>query len=413
MSTLTPTRTETVYFSDGKSDKQYTLTVNPVAGGFEVVASYGRRGSTLAQQNKTPEPVTLEAATKLYEKILQEKLRKGYRPGADAAPMAKASATIAPTKQGFAITRNPCPSCGKPPFGDEYCCGCPDPNSFKPMLLNSITDPEPFLKSREWVMQEKADGVRAIIFVATAEPGIRNAYVQAFSRVGLPVAITVECSKVLAAIFAGCIIDAEVIGETVTVFDLLSHGGTDLRAYSCEDRLRALQSKFTDARFMQTIVRIIRTAHTEKDKRTMLKRLHADGAEGVVFKQAAAKYAAGRPSSGGPALKLKFTAGASLRVVAIGSKGKQSVDVALEDGTVVASVSTIGRPVPRLNSIVECAYLYAYKGGGLVQPVYKAIRTDKRHADTSASLQYKGESRTCVGKHDASCAFAEENNDAE
>ena len=385
-------RTDTLYCTEGTADKQYTLTINPVAGGFEVVACYGRRGSTLAQQNKTPEPVTMEAATKLYEKILHEKLAKGYRPGADAAPMAKDSATIAPTKQGFAITRNPCPSCGEPPFGDEYCCGCPDRNSFKPMLLNSITDPEPFLKSREWVMQEKADGVRAIIFVATAEPGIRNAYVQAFSRVGLPVAITVECSKVLAAIFAGCIIDAEVIGETVTVFDLLSHCGTDLRVYSCKDRLRALKSKFPVGKRYTGIVRMIQTAYTEEDKREMLKALHSDGAEGAVFKQAAAPYSAGRPNSGGPALKLKFKATCSVRVTAIGTKGKASVDVALADGRQVASVSTIGRPVPKLGAVIEVEYLYAYREGGLVQPVYKSIRTDVE-PDTAESLQYKGEER--------------------
>ncbi len=26
------------------------------------------------------------------------------------------------TKDGFTVTREPCPVCGEPPFGDEYCC---------------------------------------------------------------------------------------------------------------------------------------------------------------------------------------------------------------------------------------------------------------------------------------------------
>ncbi len=383
-------RTDTLYCTEGTADKQYTLTINPVAGGFEVVACYGRRGSTLAQQNKTPEPVTLEAATKLYEKILQEKLRKGYRPGADAAPMAKDSATIAPTKQGFAITRNPCPSCGEPPFGDEYCCGCPDRNSFKPMLLNSITDPEPFLKSREWVMQEKADGVRAIGHV-------RGDEARAYSRVGLPVVITKACAEILVKLFGGwvgegCIIDMEVIDDNIVVFDLLDHHGMDLRVYSCKDRLRALKSKFPVGKRYTGIVRMIQTAYTEEDKRELLKALHSDGAEGAVFKQAAAPYSAGRPNSGGPALKLKFKATCSVRVHAIGTKGKASVDVELADGRHVASVSTIGRPVPAGGSVIDVEYLYAYPNGGLVQPVYKSIRTDVGPGGPDKQ-QYKGEER--------------------
>jgi hypothetical protein len=41
------TRTDTVYCTEGTADKQYTLTINPVKGGFELVAAYGRRGSTM------------------------------------------------------------------------------------------------------------------------------------------------------------------------------------------------------------------------------------------------------------------------------------------------------------------------------------------------------------------------------
>jgi bifunctional non-homologous end joining protein LigD len=239
-------------------------------------------------------------------------------------------------------------------------------------------------------MQEKADGVRAIGHV-------RGDEARAYSRVGLPVVITKACAEILVKLFGGwvgegCIIDMEVIGDNIVVFDLLDHHGMDLRVYSCKDRLRALKSKFPVGKRYTGIVRMIQTAYTEEDKREMLKALHSDGAEGAVFKQAAAPYSAGRPNSGGPALKLKFKATCSVRVTAIGTKGKASVDVALADGRQVASVSTIGRPVPKLGAVIEVEYLYAYREGGLVQPVYKSIRTDVE-PDTAESLQYKGEER--------------------
>jgi len=84
--------------------------------------------------------------------------------------------------------------------------------------------------------------------------------------------------------------------------------------------------------------------------------------------------------------------GESAAVHAIGTKGKASVDVELADGRHVASVSTIGRPVPAVGSVIDVEYLYAYPNGGLVQPVYKSIRTDVG-PDGPDKLQYKGEER--------------------
>jgi bifunctional non-homologous end joining protein LigD len=356
------TRTDTLYMKEGTADKVYTLNLESASeqvGGFTVTCFYGRRGSTMAQQSKTPNgPVSLEAANKIYDRMLKEKLAKGYRPGEGSAHI---------------------------PFTGNASIPLDSPVSeYRPMLLNSITDPEPYLTSKEWVIQEKADGVRAIAHI--------GAEVRAYSRTGLPVAITEASAKILTGLFEGCIVDVEVIGEKVIVFDLLSHCGTDLREYSCADRLKALASKFPRGSARSGIVKMIHTEYTERGKREMYAALHAEGAEGVVFKLASATYNAGRPSSGGPALKLKFVASCSARVVAIGTKGKASVDVALADGTVVASVSTIGRPVPPIGAICEIAYLYAMRGGRLVQPVYKTIRTDVE-PDTAESLQYKGEER--------------------
>jgi bifunctional non-homologous end joining protein LigD len=365
---------------EGTADKQYTLTIEAVGtldgkALHTVTATYGSRGGTLTKQLKTPSPVIWEEAIKIYQKTLNEKFVKGYKLGVDVTPIQSSavfSKAIGEADTGSVLALD---------FIDRKLPAIAD---YKPMLLNSIVDPEPYLKSRAWVMQEKADGVHAVIHAT--DDGVR-----AYSRVGMPVAITAATSKLLAQWFEGCILDSEVIGDRIVVFDLLSRNAVDLRGLSCVDRLRELASLFAcDLALAGSHVRMIHTAHTVKEKREMLTALHADGAEGAVFKKAAAPYRAGRPNSTGPALKLKFKATCSVRVHAIGTKGKESVCVELADGTHVASVSTLGRPIPKLGDIIEVEYLYAHRNGGLTQPVYKSIRTDVG-PDTDDKLQYKGQ----------------------
>jgi hypothetical protein len=43
-----------------------------------------------------------------------------------------------------------------------------------------------------------------------------------------------------------------------------------------------------------------------------------------------------------------------------------------------------------IGTVIEVAYLYAFRGGSLVQAVYKGIRNDVE-ADSAEKLQYKGE----------------------
>ena len=45
-----------------------------------------------------------------------------------------------------------------------------------------------------------------------------------------------------------------------------------------------------------------------------------------------------------------------------------------------------------VGTVIEVTYLYAFRGGSLVQAVYKGIRSDVE-ADGAEQLQYKGEER--------------------
>ena len=114
-------------------------------------------------------------------------------------------------------------------------------------------------------------------------------------------------------------------------------------------------------------------------------RLRGAGAEGVVFKHRLAPYTHGRPATGGPQLKLKFTATASCRVAAANA-GRRSVAVELlGDGGGGGDGRWVGvgnvtvppnHPVPARGDVVEVRYLYAYPGGSLYQPVYLGRRDD-------------------------------------
>jgi hypothetical protein len=68
-----------LYFKEGNSDKVYEIDLCD-AGNDKYVVNfrYGKRGSQLKEGSKTPVPVSLEAAEKIYDTVETEKLNKGY-----------------------------------------------------------------------------------------------------------------------------------------------------------------------------------------------------------------------------------------------------------------------------------------------------------------------------------------------
>jgi bifunctional non-homologous end joining protein LigD len=182
-------------------------------------------------------------------------------------------------------------------------------------------------------MQQKADGIRAIVTIDHLEGTVRAA-----SRTGKPVALTVSIINALNDVFpSGAILDAESCGETLVIFDVLGIGTGQLSGYSCELRLRKLETISRRNKYAR--LSFIQTARTEVQKRNALKLLVDGGAEGVVFKDRNAPYSAGRPHTGGPALKWKFIASASVVVAGHHREGRRSVEMALRDGTLVGHVT--------------------------------------------------------------------------
>lgn len=67
-----------LFFQSGNSNKEYHIQLVKADGGYVVNFQYGRIGNTLKEGTKTPEPVSLEVAEEIYEKLLKEKTAKGY-----------------------------------------------------------------------------------------------------------------------------------------------------------------------------------------------------------------------------------------------------------------------------------------------------------------------------------------------
>lgn len=68
-----------LHFKRGNSDKVYEVDLCELeAGAFLVNFRYGKTGGPLREGSKTPTPVDETKARSLYNKLLQDKMKKGY-----------------------------------------------------------------------------------------------------------------------------------------------------------------------------------------------------------------------------------------------------------------------------------------------------------------------------------------------
>lgn len=330
-----------LFYKDGSSDKEYHLQLVEESGSYLVNFQYGRRGSTLQSGCKTKEPVSLDKARKVFDKILVEKTSDGYRKpiGASSGGTYTASAPKAP-----------------PPMAERTL----------PQLLNPIdeVEVERLLRDDAWGCQEKKDGRHQMIrktastAVATNKKGIEIGYPTQWAdslQVGL--------------------YDGEAIGDIFHVFDLLEYGAKDLRPLSYQQRYKYIEGMGNNGP-----IRIVPLVTGYAAKKALLDKLRTEKREGIVFKRLDAPFTVGRPSTGGDMLKHRFYATASCLVVA-GREGKRSVGLELIDDSgnrVPVGNVTIppNKDVPTVGMVVEIRYLYAYKGGSLYLPCYLEPRDD-------------------------------------
>ncbi len=324
-------------YREGSSDKVYRAEVVESGCGYAVNYAYGRRGSALNAGTRTPAAVPLEQALKIYGKLVKSKTAKGY---VEAVP-----GTAAPTAM---------------PEGGRRDTG------LRSQLLNAIdrAEAEALLGDEYWCLQEKHDGRRLLIRKAGAD-------VVAANRNGMAASAPESVAAELKAMPHEFVADGECVGEIWHVFDMLELDGEDLRQRPYRERLRAVERVFGAG----VHARAVATA-TGRAKAAALAGLETRGREGAVFKNMDAAWNAGRPNTGGSALKLKFWNTCSC-VVAKANAGRRSVALEL-DGTGVGSVTVPpNTAMPEPGAVVEVRYLYVQgPRGSLYQPVYMGARDD-------------------------------------
>lgn len=358
-----------LFFSEGSSDKEYHAEIVAVEGGNIVNFRYGRRGSALTCGCKTPAPVDIAQATKIFAKLVQDKTSKGYTP--DESGTAYQGTDKAGLKTDFV-----------------------------PQLLNAITEDEAMclIADDGWAMQEKFDGERR-----GAHADGKN--VTGMNRKGLAVPLPAPVAEQLGAIAVrdGAIrVDGEQIGDILYVFDLhVSYAESIRQSLGWLERMVLARQCLSKC---QNIVPIP-LAITTEEKRALWDKVKAKNGEGLVFKRIDCLVKEGRPNSGGDWLKHKFTESASCIVSGInGTKRSVSIklfSVALDCVGAKEPYQEVGNvtipqnyDIPAIGDVVEVEYLYAYRLGSLYQPVYRGKRNDiDVSACTLLQLKFKPENR--------------------
>jgi bifunctional non-homologous end joining protein LigD len=332
----------TLFYRQGSSDKVYQLQLEPKGALWVVNFQYGRRGSSLKAGTKTQEPVPLDKAQKIYNKIYNEKTGEGYTEGADGT-------AYAGTEKAGQVS------------------------GVLPQLLNEIDDAtlELLLNNTTHCAQEKHDGKRTMVKRGETAEGV--------NKKGLLIPLCEPIKEAAEAVAPKFIADGEGIGDVLYAFDLLENE-QDLRGKPYIERYQALSELLENNK--SKAIRLVETAWTPKEKRALFEKLKKNKREGIVFKEINSTYQHGRPDSGGTQLKYKFYATASVYVVRINSK--RSVGIAVfpntKDLTRPVEVGNVtipaNQPIPTVGSVIETRYLYAYEGGSLFQPTCLGIRSD-------------------------------------
>jgi bifunctional non-homologous end joining protein LigD len=346
----------------GSSDKVYNVTLKPQDDGFAVVAYSGRRGQVLKLQPKTKEPVSLEEATKIFDKLVKSKIKSGYS-DSNAEGVEFVQSENGSEKSGV---------------------DC--------LLLNPIekVKAKSLIEDDNHIMQEKFDGERRLIEMKL------DSTITGINRKGLyvsslPQGIVNDVKTVNAE---SCVIDGEQVGDTLYVFDILELDGKDLKGKSTMMRLSILKDVFVHLDWSGSVI-LCYTAYTTMEKRALYSKIEAENGEGVVFKNKHTPYLGGRPSSMGNYLKFKFYKECSVIVMSQNQQRSVAIGVYDETGALVPVGNVtipVNQEVYEVGTILEIRYLYAYLGGSLFQPVCKFSRDDIQKSDcVIGQLVYKAE----------------------
>jgi len=344
-------------YRDDRSDKVYRVELvpsGPSSGGFVVNFAYGRRGSALTSGTKTSHPVAFHVAQTIFDRLVAEKMAKGYREG-DAVG-------------GYTVASS-------------------QPTGVLPQLLTPATEDEveTLLEAPNYLMQEKLDGRRLLL---RKEGQMITGINRRGLECGLPENIVMDAR----ALAGDWLLDGELVGKVYHAFDLLEHEGS-YRRHPLKERLVLLLNLLASGQ--APWIHFVAPITGKAMKRLFLENCRESRCEGIVFKRWDAPYIPGRPPSGGDQRKFKFVETASVVVTSL--NGKRSVRMGVLDGERMISCGNVtipvGSDIPGIGEIVEVRYLYAFpESGSLFQPVFLEVRDDLELKECSVGqLKFKRE----------------------
>ena len=352
---MTQVQKQTLYSTEGGADKQYTLWIEAKDDGFVVQAQWGPRGGTVQSGTKTPVPVPLDKAQKVYDKVVSEKLAKGYHAGADAPAFSQVANAV--------------------------------DSGLRPMLLTDASEQGsgPYIDDDRWFAQQKMNGKRIMLSIM---PG---AGVVGVNRRGLlcPIPAAIEKAP-FAQVRYEVVLDGELIGDVFHVFDMVKGQGGSLSDIGAASRHLLLSqwiclcgTKLAEA----GVVEVVPIVVGEKDKQILVQQLRDRRQEGVVFKRMAGCYVSGRIENlkKAIAVKVKFYAEGDFLVLKWNDKSSIEVAAAFDlepgvhdvnriiGGSAFKSVGNVTvhekyKKQILLDGVVRVKYLYATPNRILYQP---------------------------------------------
>lgn len=344
-------KTASLHYQDGPSDKVYFADLKEKDGGWIVQFQYGRRGSTLTSGYKIETPVNYEKAEKVFQKLINEKIGKGYK---------ETGETVSYEVPAERIQTN-----------------------LVAQLLNEIdkADIQRLIEDDSWYLQEKYDGKRMITNVSSNK-------IIANNRKGQVCGYPKVFDQLMA--YGDNIFDGEAVGEKYYIFDIIKKDGKDVTSESLINRINMLKSLIKENN--ENII-LAEYAIGLKAKEAMVARVRENNGEGVVFKLSTSQYTPGRPASGGNQMKWKFVETLTAIVSEINLKRSVGLELFDENGqrVFVGNVTiTPNFEMPKKGDLVEIRYLYGNMGGSLYQPMYLGIRDDINEEDCLMSqIKYK------------------------
>jgi bifunctional non-homologous end joining protein LigD len=351
-------RAITLYCQSNGSDKVYTMQIDKVEGGYQLICANAKRGATLKPRphNKTKSPKARDFVEALYDSVYKEKTsaKKGYQLSVDGGD------TL--------LVDN---DAGKD-------------SGIRTQGLNKISEAMAIDLCHDplWGAQEKHDGENRPLLIENKTVRGTNRYGEFTGGMKKSVAEGIDLRDDM-------ILGTEDCGDTLYAFDLFSYRGTNMRDFSYQARYEQLQDALTHHQSVQ----LSPLATTTEQKLALLERLRTEKGEGIVFKRLSASHTAGKPSSGGDMLKFKFYEEASFLVIAQNTQRSVQMAVLDEQGVQVpvgnVTISA-NKGIPVVGSVIQVRYRYANKGGKIYEPSFERVRTDQRVEECRQSqLVYK------------------------